>query len=71
MYKLLYQSANILLYLLTMKPAVFQNWCGCLGKEKNLLILPGIKPQFLDILTRNVITTTTKLLRRQNKLSVI
>jgi len=72
MLKPFYRTTNILLYLLAMKPGVFHIWCRCLEKEKNnLLLLPGIKPQFLDVLTRSLLTTANELLRRPNKLPLI
>lgn len=42
-----------------------QTRSGCLGENKRLLRLPGIKPRFLSFQARSMVTLHTELTRLQ------
>jgi len=39
------------------------NWCGCFEKEMNLLLLPGIRPHYLECLALSLFTMPAELLQ--------
>lgn len=57
----LYLWRMIPCYLLSMRLSTPQNWSGCFGEEKSLLILPEDKPQFPIHLAHTPLTIPTML----------